>query len=84
MVKKKTRVDWQLFQLKINELEFKGRVIGRKGCTIREIRERSGAFVAVCDDGFLVRGSEEQRFFAKDHILQIVVRPEKSFTAFIS
>ena len=57
-------------------LEFKGRVIGKGGCIIQEIRKKSGAQVMSSsseESGFTVSGNAEQIACAKGLILEIVV-----------
>ena len=55
---------------------FKAHVIGKKGCVIENIRERSGAQISsksIEEEGFTVSGNEEQIAFAKRLILEKVV-----------
>ena len=55
---------------------LKGYVIGKDGCTIKEIMKSSGAKITSPrrqDDGFLVKGDAGQREYAKRLILEKVV-----------
>ena len=55
---------------------LKGYVIGKDGCTIKEIMKSSGAKISSPrrqDDGFLVKGDAGQRECAKRLILEKVV-----------
>ena len=57
-------------------IEFKGRVIGKGGYIIQDIRQRSGAQVTSSSSeeaGFTVSGNAEQIACAKRLILEIVV-----------
>ena len=55
--------------------DLKGHVIGTKGNTVRSIMERSRAKVYGLDneEGFWVKGTKEQREYAKNFILEMVV-----------
>ena len=56
--------------------DMKGHVIGKGGYMLNEIREKSGAYVfsvSKDEEGFTVRGNEEQRTIAKNLILRKVV-----------
>ena len=54
---------------------LKGRVIGKGGCVIKEIKKSSGASISSGkdDEWFTVSGKEEQRACAKRLILGKVV-----------
>ena len=55
---------------------LKGRVIGKGGCSIKEIMKSSGALIRSPredDEWFLVSGDAEQRACAKKLILERVV-----------
>ena len=56
--------------------DLKGYVIGKGGCTIKEILKSSGAIIRTQKDyeGFTVSGDAEQRACAKRLILKKVVR----------
>ena len=49
-----------------------GLIIGKKGCRLQEIKERSGAHVEVKDDKVHLRGTPEQCERAKKHIEEIL------------
>ena len=51
-----------------------GLVIGRKGRTLQEIREKTGARVFIKDDKAHLRGTEEQREKAKK-IIEDILNP---------
>ena len=56
--------------------DLKGHVIGRGGCMIQEIRQKSGARVvsqSMEEEGFTVFGDEEQRACARRLIEQKLV-----------
>ena len=56
--------------------DLKGYVIGRDGCSIKEIMKSSGALITSPrrnDEGFFVRGDAGQRNCAKRLILEKVV-----------
>lgn len=56
--------------------EFKGHVIGKGGCVLEDIRQRSGATIrsaSVEEEGFTVSGYAEEIACAKRLILEKVV-----------
>ena len=56
--------------------DLKRFVIGRSGCVLKEIMDKSGARVSTRskeEEGFTISGSQEQRECAKELILKKVV-----------
>ena len=64
--------------------DLKRHVIGTGGNTLRSIQERSGAKVfslSRAEEGFWVKGTKEQRKYAKNLILEMVVSSRLLWTA---
>ena len=62
--------------------DLKGHVIGRGGSALQKIQQISGARVFSMsrdEEGFTVRGDEEQRSLAKMLIIQKVVSCEQNY-----
>lgn len=56
--------------------DFKAHVIGKRGCVIQDIKQRSGAAISSAsreEEGFTVSGDAEQIACAKRFILEKVV-----------